>query len=233
MAIVLIRYVSYHVRVKYENLHNIYTHTVRRSSTKKSDYFTKRYSQPQLETGKEFTCPKNHPHQHSTPLTVSPTEHVRPDAKCGLETDSGNKHKPYLNRRSQLYRFSCDDYHSGGSDTLAFENTCILGGAAGKVASDVAVTTAAAIVSAAAASATVTTTSAIDDEPLDWNKMQSDTELPSSSSSAAAAAAIVAQNPFHTENVGTEPIPTNVIDLATDNLPAVDTPDACDKAALR
>lgn len=27
--------------------------------------------------------------------------------------------------------------------------------------------------------------------------------------------------------------PNNVVDLATDNLPAVDTPDACDKAALR
>lgn len=27
--------------------------------------------------------------------------------------------------------------------------------------------------------------------------------------------------------------PDNVVDLATDNLPAVDTPDACDKAALR
>lgn len=28
-------------------------------------------------------------------------------------------------------------------------------------------------------------------------------------------------------------ITSSIVDLATDNLPAVDTPDACDKAALR
>lgn len=210
-------------------------HTVRRSSTKKSDYFTKRYSQPQLETtGHEFTCTTNHPHhQRSTPpsasssssaatsLTVSPTttttttpSHVRSDAQFGgLETVAGNTHRPYLNRRTQLYRYSCDDYHSGHSDTLASDDTCRFGSGA-----------------TASAAATIT------------NKMQSDTaspspppppSRPSSASSSSTTSSSTAQNRCHTEHGGTEPVPTNAIDLATDNLPAVDCPDACDKAALR
>lgn len=35
------------------------------------------------------------------------------------------------------------------------------------------------------------------------------------------------------ESTATVDIVNAVVDLATDNLPAVDTPDACDKAAVR
>lgn len=41
---------------------------------------------------------------------------------------------------------------------------------------------------------------------------------------------------MHTNAVATvadATVASPVVDLATDNLPAVDTPDACDKAALR
>lgn len=189
-----------------------YSFSVRRSSTKKSDYFTKRYSQPQLETtGHEFTCSTNHPHQ----LTESPTtSRVRLDAKCGSESVDGNQHRPYLNRRTQLYRFSCDDYHSGNSDTLAFDDTCRFGSGATATVADATV--------AAAATAATTT-----------NKMQSDTVSPSppprpSSASSSSTSSSTAQNRCHTEHIGTE-----LVDLATDNLPSVDTPDASDKAALR
>lgn len=172
-------------------LWNISIFTVRRSSTKKSDYFTKRFSQPQLDTGHEFTFPPNHPHQYSPKQIVSPA-HSPSDIQRGLEVVTGNKRKPYLNRRSQLYRLSCDDYHSNssgntiavGSDRCRFDDA---------------------------------------DEHFDWNKMQSDSVSSSSS----------AQNRSLTESDGTEPVATNAVDLATDNLPAVDTPDACDKAALR
>lgn len=99
-----------------------------------------------------------------------------------------------MNRRSQLYRFSCDDYQSTSSG-----NTVAVG--SDRCRFDTA-----------------------DDEHFDWKKMQSDSV--SSSSSAA-------QNRCLTELDGTEPAATNAVDLATDNLPAVDTPDACDKAALR
>lgn len=43
----------------------------------------------------------------------------------------------------------------------------------------------------------------------------------------------LAQNRCLTEHDGAEVVATNALDLTTDNLPAVDTPDACDKAALR
>lgn len=194
--------------------------SVRRSSTKKSEFLTKRYSQPQLETtGHEFTCTTNHPHHRqcstsSTSLSVSPTtistatQHVRSDAKLGgLETVGGNNCRPYLNRRSQLYRFSCDDYRSGDSDTLAFDDTCRLG------SGDTAVSAAAGV---AAASAATTT-----------NTMQSDTASqspppppPSRPSSSSSTSSSTAQNRCHTEHAGTELVPTNaIVDLATDNLP--------------
>lgn len=172
--------------------------SVRRSSTKKSDFFTKRYSQPQLNTGHEFSYPVNQPNQ---PLHI---ENIAPnplDVKCGLDsalpsTSTGNKRKPYLNRRSQIYRFSCDnctdDYHSNSGDTVAFGDKFTVAA-----------------------------------ENCARNKMQSDSVSSSSSS---------AQNRCLTEHDGNEQAvapTTNPIDLTTDNLPAVDTPDACDKAALR
>lgn len=58
------------------------------------------------------------------------------------------------------------------------------------------------------------------------NKMQSDSVTSSSMTHIGSI-----------ESDGNESVTTielsNAIDLATDNLPAVDTPDACDKAALR
>lgn len=119
------------------------------------------------------------------------------DTNYGLEA-VGNKRKPYLNRRSPIYRFSCDncpdDYHSASSgDTVAFGDRCTFGG----------------------------------DRDFAWNKMQSDSV--SSTSSAAA----IAQSRCLSGNDGNESVATNAVDLTTDNLPAVDTPDACDKAALR
>ncbi|XP_031624915.1 calcium/calmodulin-dependent 3',5'-cyclic nucleotide phosphodiesterase 1-like isoform X5 [Contarinia nasturtii] len=65
--------------------------------------------------------------------------------------------------------------------------------------------------------------------------MQSDSV--SSSSSSTVATSTTSQNRCltSTEHDGNEQgtVATNPVDLTTDNLPAVDTPDACDKAALR
>ncbi|XP_067623922.1 dual specificity calcium/calmodulin-dependent 3',5'-cyclic nucleotide phosphodiesterase 1C isoform X2 [Eurosta solidaginis] len=66
------------------------------------------------------------------------------------------------------------------------------------------------------------------------NKMQSETP---SSPNAGNFSSISADNEndgqTSEENVARESPPTAIIDLATENLPAVDTPDACDKAAVR
>lgn len=182
---------------------------VRRSSTKKSDYFTKRFSQPQLDTGLEFSYPTT-----TTKTTSSSSSAPHPqlqignslqqeslsDVKCNFDkTSSGNKRKPYLNRRNQIYRFSCDncpdDYHPSSGDTVAFGDRCTFDAAeGGKFA---------------------------------YNKMQSDSVSSSSSS-------VPAQNRCLTEHDGSEHAAVAMNpDLTTDNLPAVDTPDACDKAALR
>ncbi|XP_031624913.1 calcium/calmodulin-dependent 3',5'-cyclic nucleotide phosphodiesterase 1A-like isoform X3 [Contarinia nasturtii] len=183
--------------------------SIRRSSTKKSDYFAKRYSQPQLNTGLEFSYPTNttaYPHQNSPVESAS-------DTPCGLETATGNRRKPYLNRRSPIYRFSCDnfadDYHQqhqhrlkSGDTVTTFGDRCTFSGA---------------------------------EEISDWYKMQSDSV--SSSSSSTVATSTTSQNRCltSTEHDGNEQgtVATNPVDLTTDNLPAVDTPDACDKAALR
>lgn len=193
---------KWNILIKLNVLSLTYSHTVRRSSTKKSDYFTKRYSQPQLDTGLEFTYPANHPHQHTQSQSVNPVQSPS-DVKCGLEAAAlssvaaENRRKPYLSRRSQIYRFSCDncpeDYHSSSGDTVALGNRCTFAAA---------------------------------EDNFARNKMQSD----SVSSSSTAA-----QNRCLTEHDGNEQavVAANPVDLTTDNLPAVDTPDACDKAALR
>lgn len=114
-----------------------------------------------------------------------------------------SKRKPYSNRRSPIYRFSCDNYtddynHSASSgNTVALGDRCTFGG----------------------------------DRDFAWNKMQSDSV--SSTSSTTSIATAMAQGRCLSGNDGNESIVPNAIDLTTENLPAVDTPDACDKAALR
>lgn len=138
--------------------------------------------------------------------------HSCADTECGTDPVSGQAHRPYLNQRTQLYRFSCDDYHSGNSDTLAFDDTCRFGSGAKAGAVDT-----------------------IDD---DYNyherfrKMQSPSSPPPPPSSSSSSTTTTTSS-LATAQRTNELVPTNVIDLATDNLPAVDTPDACDKAALR
>ena len=196
---------------------------VRRSSTKKSDYFTKRYSQPQLDTGLEFSYPATTPEAAAAAAEASPTataaeassssphfqsqvvnsiQQIPSDIKC-LDTATlvtGNKRKPYLNRRNQIHCFSCDncpdDYHSSSGDTaLAFGDKCKFATAEG--------------------------------ETFDWTKMQSD--------SVSSSSSVPAQNRCLTEHDGSEQaaVATNPVDLTTDNLPAVDTPDALSQASVR
>ncbi|XP_055298808.1 dual specificity calcium/calmodulin-dependent 3',5'-cyclic nucleotide phosphodiesterase 1-like isoform X1 [Sitodiplosis mosellana] len=187
--------------------------SIRRSSTKKSDYFTKRYSQPQLDTGLEFSYPTTTPAAAATiPTAAAPhlqsqiansLQQIPLDVKCGLDkaaSAAGNKHKPYLNRRNQLYRFSCDncpdDYHSSSGDTtVAFGDKCKFAAAKG--------------------------------ETFAWTKMQSD--------SVSSSSSVLAQNRCLTEHDGSEQaaVATNPVDLTTDNLPAVDTPDALSQASAR
>lgn len=191
---------------------------VRRSSTKKSDYFTKRYSQPQLDTGVELSYPPPPPppsppppssssklsqsQQYTTkPQIVNPVQNSFIDVKaCDLETVvAGNNRAPHFNRRNPIHRFSCDnltdDYHSSSGNTVTFGDRCTFGGA--------------------------------DVNFFAGNKMQSSNSVSSSSS--------MAQNRRLIENDGNESAAfvTIPVDLTIDNLPAVDTPDACDKAALR
>lgn len=194
---------------------------VRRSSTKKSDYFTKRYSQPQLETGLEFSYPATTPaaavateasptatvavassSHHFQSQVVNSIQQIPSDIKCSdtaaLVTE--NKRKPYLNRRNQIHCFSCDDcpddYHSSSGDTaLAFGDKCKFATAEG--------------------------------ETFAWTKMQSD--------SVSSSSSVPAQNRCLTEHDGSEQaaVATNPVDLTTDNLPAVDTPDALSQASVR
>lgn len=206
----------FHYKALISSSELIFCNLVRRSSTKKSDYFAKRYSQPQIDTGHEFTFPTNLSHQHSEKQSVSPSSLSPVDVQRGLNSPTGNKRKPYLSGRSQLYRFSCDDYHtSSSSNTIAVgSDKChfdIGGGSSDTTTTDIDTII------------TITDPDVIDDKHFDFSKMQSDSVSASSS----------AQNRCLTEQDETEPVATNVIDLATDNLPAVDTPDACDKAALR
>lgn len=62
-----------------------------------------------------------------------------------------------------------------------------------------------------------------------WNSPPSsiDLEGPSSGTSSPISSMTMAIAPSETDSV------TGAVHLATENLPAVDTPDACDKAALR
>lgn len=108
-----------------------------------------------------------------------------------------------------MYRFSCDDYRSGNSDTLAFDDTCRFG--SGVKAAAVAID---------------------DDYNYDERTMQSPSSPPPPPSSSSSSTTTITSS-LATAQRTNELVPTNVIDLATDNLPAVDTPDACDKAALR
>lgn len=143
----------------------------------------------------------------------------------GVETVAGNKRKPYLNRRSQLYRFSCDDYHPSSGNTVAVDSDkCRIEiGAAATACANAFNTNTNTTTTITTDTDIATVITAANDQHFDWNKMQSDSVSSSSS----------AQNRCLTEHDGMEQVAANAVDLATDNLPAVDTPDACDKAALR